>query len=103
MRPETPVDVAFVRHRLVDEIEEAAVVVLQGLARGNGVGGIVGRGVLAKRVEVGQHALGPVRDAVVDGSGAFPFAGGRRLVEQFLELIVEARIEAFRAARERLL
>ena len=48
VRPQAPVHVAFVGHRLVDEGKQARVVVLQGLTRGNRVGGVVGRGVLAE-------------------------------------------------------
>jgi len=39
--------------------------------------GVVRRSVLPKRVEIGEDPAGPVRDAVVNGRGAFPFAGAR--------------------------
>src|SRR5436190_19660830 len=57
--------------------------------------GIERGGVLAEGVEIGENAGGPIGGAVVDGGGAFPFAGGEGFLVEVLELLIEFRVETF--------
>src|ERR1041385_7315110 len=91
---EPPVRVAVIGHRLVDQREEFRVVFLQGFARLDRMCGVAGRGLLSEGVEVGEHALRPIRHTVMDGGGAFPFPGAVSRLVKFLQLLVELNVQS---------
>src|SRR5688500_6386442 len=63
-RLESPVHMAVVGHRFVYERVKIWIVILECLTRVDGMRGVVRRSVLTERIEVGQHATGPVGGAI---------------------------------------
>src|SRR5579862_8261434 len=82
----SPIDVPVIHHRLVDERVEVRGVSLQQLARRNRMGGVIGRGILAGGVEVGEHAGHPVVLPRIHGRRPLPEPLSHRRVVKFLKL-----------------